>query len=393
MTAPSPITLVDYFYTGSTSLVTYTIADNPFVVDPVECMPAFTYTCSNTGSRTDICSMSEDSGLTIGNFDTATESFTLQTTNMVGVPLDTYVVSIIGTVGLKSTTGQFTFNLVDPCPLFATITITTEIFSGPVTYILRDPIVPFSVDFASNMSVSGVSVDGNCGSLEVSFFLNDGAETVLDAEVFTYDTGPPVQFLINYVSNTLKAGIYDVTYKAYLVDYPIMETHSVSPMLVTVLDPCKSPTTTITSPTTLIDIGHYVGGLSQTYTIDPFTIYASWCTVTYSAASNEPALDSSMFTFDDVTQTFTFLFTNDLSLAGAPESDMKDYTITVTAIVDILVATADFTLTMLDQCELPARNQVTHPVGPFEELTYIVGTETAQYDFLEISGGGFAATV
>ena len=136
--------------------------------------------------------MSEDSGLTIGNFDTATESFTLQTTNMVGVPLDTYVVSIIGTVGLKSTTGQFTFNLVDPCPLFATITITTEIFSGPVTYILRDPIVPFSWDFASTTRVSGVSVDGNCGSHELSFFLNDGAETGLDAVLFTDDRGPPV---------------------------------------------------------------------------------------------------------------------------------------------------------------------------------------------------------
>ena len=77
VTAPSPITLVDYFYTGSTSPVTYTIAANPFVVDPVECLPEFVYTCTNTGSRTDICSMSEDSGLTIGNFDTATESFTL----------------------------------------------------------------------------------------------------------------------------------------------------------------------------------------------------------------------------------------------------------------------------------------------------------------------------
>ena len=253
MTAPSPITLVDYFYTGSTSPVTYTIAANPFVVDPVECLPEFVYTCTNTGSRTDICSMSEDSGLTIGNFDTSTESFTLQTTNMVGVPPATFVVSILGTVGLKSKTGQFTFNLVDPCPLLATITITTEIFSGPVTQILQNPIVSFSWDFASMMSVSGVSVDGNCGSHEVSFFLNDGVETGLDAVLFTDDRGPPVQFLINQLYDPAWAGIYDVTYKAYLVDYSSVETHSVSPMVVTVLDPCKSPTATITSPTTLIN--------------------------------------------------------------------------------------------------------------------------------------------
>ena len=136
-----------------------------------------------------------------------------------------------------------------------------------------------------------------------------------------------------------------------------------------------------------------MGDPSQSYTIDPFTIYASWCTVTYSAASNEPALDSAIFIFDDVTQTFTFLLTNDLSLAGAPGTDQKDYTITVTAIVDILEATADFTLSILDPCAVPARNQITHPVGPFEELSYIVGTATAQYDFLEISGGGFSSTV
>ena len=65
--------------------------------------------------------MNEDGGLTIGNFDSASESFTLQTTNMIGVPPDTYVVSIVGTVGLKLASGQFTFTLVDPCLTLAAI--------------------------------------------------------------------------------------------------------------------------------------------------------------------------------------------------------------------------------------------------------------------------------
>lgn len=121
MTAPSPITLVDYFYTGAASPISYTIAANPFSADPVECLSLITYLCSNSGSRTDLCSMNEDGGLTIGNFDSASESFTLQTTNMIGVPPDTYVVSIVGTVGLKLASGQFTFTLVDPCLTLAAI--------------------------------------------------------------------------------------------------------------------------------------------------------------------------------------------------------------------------------------------------------------------------------
>ena len=320
MIAPSPITLFDYFYTGSASPVTYTIAANPFIVDPVECLPEFTYVCSNTGSRTDLCSMSEDGGLTFSSFDSAAESFTLETTNMIGVLPGPYVVSIVGTVGLKSATGQFTINLVDPCPTLATISITKEIFSGPVSHIFRDPQVAHSWDLATDFSLTGVSVDGNCGSLEVSFFHDDGSGSILvSGALFTDDRGPPAQFLINSIDDPAMAGVYDVSYRVYLVDYPSVETISAAPMQVTVLDPCKSPTTTITSPTLTTQV-QYVGGASFNYAIASFSVYASWCTITYSASSNEPALDSALFSFDPTTQTFTILSTNDFSLAGAPST-------------------------------------------------------------------------
>ena len=259
VTAPAPVTLVDYLYTGTTSPVTYTIAANPFVVDPVECLPVFTYTCSNTGTRTDICNMNEDGGFTIGSFDAVTESFTLQTTNMIGVPPDTYVVSILGTVGLKSTTGQFTFNLVDPCPTLATITITTEIFPASVTHIFRDPQIAYSWDFASNMSVTGVSADGNCGSLEIDFFYDDGSGVILgNGALFNDDRGPPSQFKINYTDDPAHAGILPISYRVYLIDYPSLETFPPSPMITNIIDPCKSPTATVTSPT-LTDQLQYVG--------------------------------------------------------------------------------------------------------------------------------------
>ena len=57
------------------------------------------------------------------------------------------------------------------------------------------------------------------------------------------------------------------------------------------------------------------------------------------------------------------------------------------------MATADFTLSMVDQCPLPARNQITQPAGPFASLSYTVGTAVADYDFLSISGGGFESTI
>ena len=140
----------------------------------------------------------------------------------------------------------------------------------------------------------------------------------------------PSQFILNSIDDPAYAVILPISYRVYLVDYSSVETFAASPMIITILDPCKSPTATVTSPT-LTDQLQYVGDPSQTYAITPFTVYAAWCAVTYSATSNEPTLDSAIFTFDAVTQTFTILSTDDVSLAGTPSALQKDYTITVTA--------------------------------------------------------------
>ena len=70
--------------------------------------------------------------------------------------------------------------------------------------------------------------------------------------------------------------------------------------------------------------------------------------MTYSATW-DPLLDS-VIQFDPATATFTFLVSSDLSLSGAPDDFEKDYIVTVTGQVDILEATADYTLTMKNLC-------------------------------------------
>ena len=80
---------------------------NAFVVDPVDCI--ITYSCvSNTGSRTDLCSVNQNGGLTLASFDSDKGDFSFKTTELDVQPLDavnpgfapgTYVVTIEATSG------------------------------------------------------------------------------------------------------------------------------------------------------------------------------------------------------------------------------------------------------------------------------------------------------
>ena len=63
--------------------------------------------------------------------------------------------------------------------------------------IMIQSIMPIMWDLATDFSLTGVTVDGNCGVIEVAFFYNDGLETPVDTVLFTDDRGPPTQFLIN----------------------------------------------------------------------------------------------------------------------------------------------------------------------------------------------------
>ena len=75
----------DYHYTG---LTTSHILNPVFVSDPPSCESYATYTCSNTGPRTDMC--------TVGIFNAIDGSFSFSTADMVQYPPGVYSFDITG---------------------------------------------------------------------------------------------------------------------------------------------------------------------------------------------------------------------------------------------------------------------------------------------------------
>lgn len=115
-----------------------------FTVDPVQC--PITYSCvTNLGSRTDLCTVNQNGGLTASVLDTSTGNFQFYTTELDvagtngGFQPGDYVVTIRATSGTLFVDTQFTLTLVDPCES-ATLSINTLIFTGSVTKQLLAPV-------------------------------------------------------------------------------------------------------------------------------------------------------------------------------------------------------------------------------------------------------------
>ena len=84
----------------------------PFTIDPVNfCTPV--HTCTNTGQRTDLCTIS-DTG-SVGLFDSNSGDYQFESNDMSVVLPGDYVFEITATVGSTVSSIQFTLTLVDPC--------------------------------------------------------------------------------------------------------------------------------------------------------------------------------------------------------------------------------------------------------------------------------------
>ncbi len=90
------------------------------MVDPTASVCPITYSCSVSGPRTDICSISD--GATVASFDSVTGNYEFKSIDMANYPAGAYVFTITGTVGAKSVMETFVMTLVDPCPT-TTLTI------------------------------------------------------------------------------------------------------------------------------------------------------------------------------------------------------------------------------------------------------------------------------
>ena len=113
LTSTAQTSPADYYYSSASySKVQVTLAQ--YVVDPAASVCPISYSCSVSGPRTDICSIS--GGATVANFDTVTGNYEFKSIDMANYPAGAYTFTITGTVGAKSVIETFVMTLVDPCP-------------------------------------------------------------------------------------------------------------------------------------------------------------------------------------------------------------------------------------------------------------------------------------
>ena len=63
----------------------------------------------------------------------------------------------------------------------------------------------------------------NCGLFELEFYLKDGFKTPLNMAIFE-DRRAPSKFARKFVTNYAYVGVYKITYRIYLVNYPLTST-------------------------------------------------------------------------------------------------------------------------------------------------------------------------
>ena len=61
----------------------------------------------------------------------------------------------------------------------------------------------------------------NCGAFDLQFYLMDGSKTPLNSEIFEDRRTPSSIFTRKFVINYSYVGVYKITYRVYLVNYPL----------------------------------------------------------------------------------------------------------------------------------------------------------------------------
>ena len=186
-----------------------------------------------------------------------------------------------------------------------------------------------------------------CPALEYSF--TDQTGGVIDAAIFTYDSGPPKEFKI-YSTDLAKSATYPLRMITNFIGYTNI---AILDFQVTLIDTCETTTLTIAnSMLSSLDITYDIGHAQLTETLDDLKVTAS------SSATGCPALDYS-FTYQSGGATDASIFTYD---SGPPKkfrihsTDLAKSAVyllrlTVSFIGYTNTATLDFQVTLIDTCE------------------------------------------
>ena len=153
----------DYYFTSSSpsAQMTATLFD----VVPTFCSIA--YTCSNTGPRTDMCSVV--SGSSSGTFEVSNGNYDFSSNDIVSFPPGTYTFTITGTTDFSvQETNTFTLVLVNPC-LSATLTINKPLAFDEPNYTLGSPDIAYEWEQYGANSIYSINTLVDCGDVEVLF--------------------------------------------------------------------------------------------------------------------------------------------------------------------------------------------------------------------------------
>ena len=153
----------DYYFTSHSpsAQMTATLFD----VEPTYCSIA--YTCSNTGPRTDMCSVV--SGSSSGTFDVSNGNYAFGSNDIVSFPPGTYTFTITGTTDFSvQETNTFTLVLVNPC-LSATLTINKPIAFDEPNGTLGSPDIAYEWEQYGANSIYSIDTLVDCGDVDVLF--------------------------------------------------------------------------------------------------------------------------------------------------------------------------------------------------------------------------------
>ena len=203
---------------------------------PADC-GVIVYSCEViSGSRTDLCSVSDSATSTSGSFDPVTGNYSFKTYDLQSFPAGSYTFRITGTADILSTSQTFIMTLVDPCPTSTLTLIEPSLFTDQVAWRREDSVLSWSTGFLVTQSAT---VD--CGVVEIEFFNDDSTESALDQTIFSDDRAEALIFkftVLQAVNGDLKIGSYPILYRAYLADYPDVKVAQTTPFTVEIVDPC-----------------------------------------------------------------------------------------------------------------------------------------------------------
>ena len=136
------------------------------------------------------------------------------------------------------------------------------------------------------MTVEDLQV--NCGDIRVDFFEGDDYSQPLDYELFDdwQSTNEAKNlFTILQTDDEMKVGEYQISYRAYYIDYPENFAEKINAFTVTIVNLCENPNNLSVPLQDFVDPYLYTGSApALDFKLNGFEIDPSYCPVLYTCS-------------------------------------------------------------------------------------------------------------